>query len=179
MGRAEQGSPLAESRVRLADAGDAATIAALQRQVWQQAFSDVLPAEVVLADPVAHAASWEARLSQGGAVLLATEGSEPVGFAAVAAEPDGDLAGEIEVIYVVARWGRRGHGGRLLAAAADALRRVGATSGRWWLPEWDRASRRFAGIAGWSADGPARAFDTGAGELVEIRYSGSIDLVAV
>jgi hypothetical protein len=59
------------------------------------------------------------------------------------------------------------------------LRRVGATSGRWWLPETDRASRRFAATAGWSADGAARAFDTGAGELVEIRYFGSIDLVAV
>ena len=170
---------MAPSTVRRATALDAATIAELQLQVWQQAFSEVLPSEVVLADPTAHAASWEARLSRGGAVLLAIEGSEPVGFAAVAAAPDDELAGEIELIYVVPRWGRRGHGGRLLAAAAAELRRVGATSGRWWLPETDRASRRFATVAGWSADGAARAFDTGAGELVEIRYSGSIDLVAV
>ena len=77
---------MAPSTVRRATALDAATIAELQLQVWQQAFSDVLPSEVVLADPTAHAASWEARLSQGGAVLLATEGSEPVGFAAVAAD---------------------------------------------------------------------------------------------
>ena len=118
---------MAPSTVRRATALDAATIAELQLQVWQQAFSDVLPSEVVLADPTAHAASWEARLSRGGAVLLATEGSEPVGFAAVAAAPDDEMAGEIELIYVVPRWGRRGHGGRLLAAAAAELRRVGAT----------------------------------------------------
>lgn len=165
--------------MRRADAGDAATIAGLQIQVWQQAFSDLLPSEVMLSDPAAHAAAWEARLAQGGAVLLATEGTVPIGFAAVAPEPDGDLAGEIELLYVVPRWGRRGHGGRLLAGAADALRRLGATSGRWWVPETDNASRRFATVAGWSADGAHRAFDTGAGQLVEIRYSGGIDLVAV
>jgi GNAT superfamily N-acetyltransferase len=172
------GDQVAESRVRRADAGDAATIAGLQIQVWQQVFSEILPTEIVLTDAVAHTAIWAARLSHGGAVLLATEGAEPVGFAAVAAERDADRAGEIEVLYVVPRWGRRGHGGRLLAGAADALRRLGAASGRWWIPQTDTASARFATAAGWAADGAHRAFDTGGGRLVEVRYSGGIDLVA-
>ncbi len=174
---------MAESTVRRATAADAETIAALQIQVWQQAFADLLPAAVVMADPAAHATTWDARLRQGGPVLLAFEGPDPVGFAAVSAEVDDAnlLApiGEIEVLYVVPRWGRRGHGGRLLAAAATELRRLRATGAVWWLPETDRATAAFLTSAGWSADGVRRELDTGAEPIFEIRFSGTVDLVAV
>ncbi|HEY4990645.1 MAG TPA: GNAT family N-acetyltransferase, partial [Nakamurella sp.] len=110
---------MTESMVRRATASDDATIAGLQIQVWQQAFARLLPARVALTDPIAHAAAWDARLRQGGPVLLALEGPEPVGFAAMSTGPDERnllaTIGEIEVLYVVPRWGRRGHGGRLLA----------------------------------------------------------------
>ncbi|MGS0684101.1 N-acetyltransferase family protein [Nakamurella sp. GG22] len=174
---------MASSTVRRATALDAATIAGLQIQVWQQAFSDLLPAEVVLADPTAHAAVWDARLRQGGPVLIAHEGSEPVGFAAVSGEVDDHnlLApiGEIEVLYVVPRWGRRGHGGRLLAGAAAELRRLRATNATWWIPQTDKASAGFLTSAGWSADGLRRELDTGGEPIFEIRFSGGVDLVAV
>ncbi len=87
--------------------------------------------------------------------------------------------GEIEVLHVVPRWGRRGHGGRLLAGAAAELRRLGATSAQWWIPESDKASTTFLNRAGWSADGVRRELDTGAQPLFEVRFSGSVDLVAV
>jgi GNAT superfamily N-acetyltransferase len=174
---------VAESLVRRATAADAATIAALQIQVWQQAFAESLPAEVVFTDPLQHAGTWEARIKQGGPVLLAVEGAEPVGFAAVAADLDlhNLLApiGEIEVLYVVPRWGRRGHGGRLLAGAAAELRRRSATTARWWVPERDRATARFLTAAGWGPDGVRRELDTGAEPLFEVRYSGSTELIAV
>jgi len=174
---------VAPSTVRLATALDAATIADLQIQVWQQAFADLLPAAVVLADPTSHADVWESRLRQGGPVLLAQEGHEPVGFAAVSGEIDDHnlLApvGEIEVLYVVPRWGRRGHGGRLLAGAATELRRLRATSATWWIPQTDKASAAFLAAAGWSADGLRRELDTGAEPIFEIRFSGSVDLVAI
>jgi GNAT superfamily N-acetyltransferase len=116
-------------------------------------------------------------------VLLALEGSEPVGFAGVsAALDDRNLlapVGEIEVLYVLPRWGRRGHGGRLLAGSAAELRRLGASSARWWLPESDRATAGFLTRAGWSADGVRRELDTGAEPIFEVRYSGTVDLVAV
>jgi GNAT superfamily N-acetyltransferase len=174
---------VADSTVRRATAADAEAIAVLQIQVWQQAFAELLPTQVVLTDPVGHTATWDARLRQGGPVLLALEGAEPVGFAAVSfGLDDRNLlapVGEIEVLYVVPRWGRRGHGGRLLVAAAAELRRIGATSARWWLPESDKATARFLNGAGWSADGVRRELDTGAEPLFEVRYSGSVDLVAV
>lgn len=174
---------MAESQVRRATAADAATIAGLQIQVWQQAFAESLPAEVVFTDPLRHAETWDVRIRQGGPVLLATEGAEPVGFAAVSEEvDDGNLLapiGEIEVLYVVPRWGRRGHGGRLLAGAAAELRRRSATSAHWWIPESDKATTRFLAIAGWQPDGLRRELDTGGEPIFEIRYSGSTDLVVV
>jgi GNAT superfamily N-acetyltransferase len=172
-----------DSTILRATAADAAVLAELQIQVWQQAFADVLPAQVVMTDPVAHAETWDARLRQGGPVLLALEGTEPVGFAAVSfGLDDRNLlapVGEIEVLYVLPRWGRRGHGGRLLVGAAAELRRIGATMARWWLPESDTATASFLTGAGWSADGVRRELDTGAEPLFEIRYSGSVDLIAV
>ena len=174
---------MAVSTVRRATAADAATVATLQILVWQQAFADLLPARVVLTDPAQHTTTWDARLRQGGPVLLAFEGAEPVGFAAVSADLDGRnlLApiGEIEVLYVVPRWGRRGHGGRLLAGAAAEFRRLGATSAHWWVPSSDKATAAFLTRAGWSEDGVRRELDTGAEPLFELRYSGGTDLALI
>jgi GNAT superfamily N-acetyltransferase len=174
---------VAESTVRRATVADAEVIANMQIQTWQQAFAELLPAQVVMTDPLRHRELWETRLGQGGPALLALEGTEFVGFAAVSDRLDNAnlLApiGEIEVLYVLPRWGRRGHGGRLLAGAAAELRRAGATTAQWWIPESDKATRTFLMSAGWAADGVRRELDTGAEPLFEIRYSGGTDLVAV
>lgn len=174
---------MAPSIVRPATVDDAPAIARLQLAVWRQVFATVLPATALNTDPDAHAAAWADRIGQGGPVLLAQEGGEPVGFAAAATtvDPRNLLApvGEIEVLYVVPRWGRRGHGGRLLAAAATELRRLGATSGRWWIPQADSVTARFLTAAGWVEDGVRRELDTGAAPIVELRWSGTLDLVAV
>jgi L-amino acid N-acyltransferase YncA len=174
---------VADSTVRRATAADAAAIADIQIQVWQQAFAELLPTDVVFIDPVQHAATWDARLRLGGPVLVALEGPAAVGFAAVSGVLDDRnlLApvGEIEVLYVVPRWGRRGHGGRLLAGAAGELRRLGAASARYWIPASDKASTAFLGRAGWAADGVRRELDTGSEPLFEVRFSGAVDLVAV
>ena len=74
---------MADSLVRRANAADAEVIANLQIQTWQQAFAELLPAQVVLTDPMQHKELWQSRLDQGGPVLVATEGAEFVGFAAV------------------------------------------------------------------------------------------------
>lgn len=84
--------------------------------------------------------------------------------------------GEIGVLLVEPRWGRRGHGGRLLAAAAEALRAGGARYGLAWIPERDEASRRFYAKAGWAPDGSVRGLDTGVGTLREVRVTGSLEM---
>ena len=72
-------------------------------------------------------------------------------------------------VLVEPRWGRRGHASRLMAAAVDTARLDGMTRAISWIPEGDTVTREFLIGAGWGPDGLARALDTGAGELREIR----------
>lgn len=184
---------MAVAVIRRAEESEAGIVAGLQLAVWQQVYSELLPAAVLLADPAARTAAWAARISGGGPVLLGAEGIEPVGLAAVAGPPEtdpsdsdtatdssgGGRVGEIETLLVLPRWARRGHGGRLLAEAARALREGGADSGRWWAPEPDRSVERFLAGVSWFPDGARRVLDTGEGSLTEVRYAGPLDLVLI
>jgi GNAT superfamily N-acetyltransferase len=159
--------------VRPAGPLDAETVADLQLQLWQQAYADLLPPDVLATPATDLAERWAMRIAQDG-VWIADEGSTPVGFAAVAPED-----AEIEVLGVVPRWARRGHGGRLLAAAAEQIRSAGGGTGSWWALDTDRSISGFLTGVGWQRDGGRRAFDTGQRTLVELRWSGGLDLVAV
>src|SRR6478609_5585248 len=74
--------------MRPASVEDARLVAELQLLVWREAFAAVLPAAALNTDLDEHAGSWANRIAQGGPVLVAVEGGEPVGFAAVGAEVD-------------------------------------------------------------------------------------------
>ncbi len=196
---------MAIAAVRAAARSDVDEIARIQADTWAAAYAELVPASAIeqLRGPEAQA-TWAAAVDAGH-VLVATEGAWTVGFvAAAAAEPpthdieparrDQDAAlstssgrdaaaglgpevwGEIGALLVEPRWGRRGHGGRLLAVAADLLRSGGAIYGMAWVPEADEVSRRFYARAGWETDGAVRAFDTGAATLREVRLTGSLDL---
>ena len=86
-----------------------------------------------------------------------------------------ELVGTVELALVVVepRWGRRGHGSRLLAATVDHVLADGMTRGVSWIPESDEVTREFLISTGWAPDGLARALDTGAGELRQIRLQTS------
>jgi GNAT superfamily N-acetyltransferase len=172
---------MAIAAVRLAAPSDVGEIVRIQADTWQAAYASLVPAHAVAQLRGADAReAWTAAV-EGGRVHVATEGEWAVGFcaAAPATAPDAppDQAwGEIGTLLVEPRWGRRGHGGRLLAAAAEALRGAGATYGLAWVPEPDEASRRFYARAGWEPDGTVRALDTGSGTLREVRLTGSLEL---
>ena len=87
--------------------------------------------------------------------------------------------GTIDVLGVLPRWSRRGHGGRLIATAAGRLRDRGATVGAWWAPEDDDTISAFVAGIGWIAQGGRRLLDTGEGTIAEVRYRGSLDLVMI
>jgi GNAT superfamily N-acetyltransferase len=180
---------MAIAAVRAAAVSDVAEIVRIQAATWATAYAELVPQAAIdqLSSDAARAA-WE-QATGTGAVLVATEGSATVGFVAAgpAEAPENATAtdaptlspeswGEIAVLLVEPRWGRRGHGGRLLAEAAAALRGAGAVYGLAWVPEADEASRRFYARAGWEPDGAVRAFDTGEGTLREVRITGSLDL---
>jgi GNAT superfamily N-acetyltransferase len=184
---------MAIAEVRPAAAPDVDEIVRIQAGTWEAAYAELVPSTAIeqLRSAAARQA-WAAAVGAGDGhhVLVATEGEWTVGFcaAALATAPEGASApteptlgpeawAEIGALLVEPRWGRRGHGGRLLAAAAEALRGAGALYGLAWVPESDVASRRFYARAGWEPDGTVRVLDTGDGELREVRLTGSLDLL--
>ncbi|TKJ20131.1 GCN5 family acetyltransferase [Blastococcus sp. CCUG 61487] len=169
--------------VRPARADEAAAIARVQAIAWRTAYRATLPAEVLDTwDEAAAAEAWRAAVSSpptpGHLVLVALEKEELVGFTAFgpaeladgeASDPGAPMA-EIATLLVEPRWGRRGHGSRLLAAVVDMARSHGVVGLRTWLPESDRVSASFFESAGWEPDGWARTLDTGGAPLRELRW---------
>jgi GNAT superfamily N-acetyltransferase len=169
---------MADASVRPARAADAAELGRIQVETWRLGYADVLPSAVLTElSPELAAETWTAALTDPPSprhrVLVAQEGEWTVGFVAVA--PEDDRSVELGPLLVEPRWGRRGHGSRLLAAAIDTVRPDGVTRAVAWLPEADEVSRTFFGSAGWAADGAARVLDTGAGQLREIRIHVALD----
>src|SRR5690606_21697269 len=111
--------------------------------------------------------AWRHAVQYGPArVFVALEGDWTVGFCSLGPAPDEELADPdgtlppdaattvlVSALLVEPRWGRRGHGGRLLAVAAADARDRGATRGIAWVPEADSASLSFYRSAGWEPDG--------------------------
>ena len=172
---------MADVSVRPARPDDAAELGRIQLLTWRTAYASILPAAVLesLAEDAAAAAWREAIVAPPTPrhrVLVAQEQEWSVGFAAVGpaddlepGDPEPEATASVGPILVEPRWGRRGHGSRLLAAVVDHARADGLTRAVAWIPEDDAASREFLISAGWAPDGLARALDTGAGEVREIR----------
>ena len=62
-------------------------------------------------------------------------------------------------LLVEPRWGRRGHGSRLLAAARRPVARGRLQPAVAWAFDADAATRKFLTSAGWEPDGATRALD--------------------
>jgi GNAT superfamily N-acetyltransferase len=177
---------VADASVRSATVDDAAEIGRIQVETWRTAYAAILPAAVLESlSPDEAAAVWSAAVTAPPSprhhVLVALEKDWRVGFAAVGpaedlepVDPTPETTVVLTPILVEPRWGRRGHGSRLLAAAVDHARLDGMTRAITWIPEGDAATRAFLASAGWSPDGMTRALDTGAGELREIRLQTSL-----
>ncbi len=179
----------ADVSVRPARPGEAADIARVQALAWRTAYRSVLPPELLDTwDEEAAAQTWrtavESPPTPAHLVLVALEQETVVGFTAFgpAELADGEVAdpsgptSEISTLLVEPRWGRRGHGSRLLAAAVDLVRSQGVVRLRTWLPEADGVSAAFLESAGWEPDGWARTLDTGTTPLRELRWhTGLVD----
>ncbi|GAA4855084.1 GNAT family N-acetyltransferase [Saccharopolyspora cebuensis] len=181
---------MADADVRDATPSDAADIARLQLATWRTAYADLLPPSVVAElDVGAAEARWREAVDGPVTVLVAEEGGQPVGFAAGgpapaeesasadgSAPPDAGSVALVGTVLVEPRWGRRGHGGRLLVRLAQQLGRDGATRGIAWVAEADQATTSFFRGAGWAPDGTVRTLDAAGRPLRELRFSGPLDL---
>ena len=181
---------MALARVRAATAADARSLATVQRVTWRTAYSELLPAEVLdgLDTPQVQQA-WADTVEGGATVLIAMEGDHPVGFVVAGPAPASEVAAAngvlpsdaahtalVSTLLVEPRWGRRGHGGRLLAAAAAVLRDAGATRGIAWVPAEDPASLNFYRRIGWEPDGTVRTLDANGRAIREVRLTGPLNL---
>jgi GNAT superfamily N-acetyltransferase len=109
-----------------------------------------------------------------------------VGFAAsgpadaTALAPDenhnalGDHMVAVTELMVEPRWGRRGHGSRLLAAAVDHWRTDGFTEAVAWAFRDDAATVNFLTAAGWAPDGASRALDVDDLLVPQVRFRTSL-----
>ncbi|WP_067505057.1 GNAT family N-acetyltransferase [Actinoplanes sp. TFC3] len=164
--------------VRPARPEDAAEIARIQLTTWRSAYRRLFPAHVLASlDEGYLARGWseaiESAPSPRHRVLIAVEQAENaqtvVGFAAAGPADEQALAPEepplpdsvaaFTDLLVEPRWGRRGHGSRLLSATVDLWREDGFTSAVAWAYDADEAMKKFLGSAGWEPDGAARALD--------------------
>lgn len=173
----------AESSVRPASPADADEITRVQRIAWRTAYRTLLPAALLDDwDDEAVAVGWASSLrsppTPAHGVLVALEGSATVGFLAHGpaevtpedpASPDGPSA-EVTALLVEPRWGRRGHGSRLVAAAVDLLASTGVRRLQMWVPREDPVTSRFLESAGWAPDGWSRTLDAGTTTIHEHRW---------
>jgi len=180
---------MADATVRPAAPSDAAEIARIQLDTWRTAYADLLPATVLAGfDSDEAQRTWRQTIEQGPAqVFVAVESDWLVGFCAAGPSPEDETAGAdgapakdsatvtlVSTLLVEPRWGRRGHGGRLLAEAGAAMLATGSTRGIAWVPEPDKASLGFYDRAGWVADGTVRTLDAGGRPLREVRLTGTL-----
>lgn len=173
---------MADVSVRPARPADAERVARVQLSTWRTAYADLLPADALAVPEEQVAALWlravEVPPSAQHRLLVALERDELVGFVALAPAEDGDLdpatTGELTALLVEPRWGRRGHGSRLLAAAVDTWRPDGVRTAVLWAWERDAATRGFLSGAGWELDGAARGLDTGPRVQRQVRLHASL-----
>jgi GNAT superfamily N-acetyltransferase len=163
--------------IRPARPEDADEIARIQLATWRVAYRRILPKQVLdRLDETFLARQWRDAIAEPPSprhrVLVAFEQAEQsyrVGFAAsgpadeqaLAPDEQGLPAGTAAVtdLLIEPRWGRRGHGSRLLAATVDLWREDGFTAAVAWAYERDEALRKFLVSTGWEPDGAGRALD--------------------
>lgn len=165
--------------VRPARPDEAQEITRIQVATWQVAYRRMLPARALDQwDEQWISQRWRAAIEQpptpSHRVLVAIEQSARphlVGFTASgpaddqaaapqeSAPPRADDTAAVTELLVEPRWGRRGHGSRLLAASVDLWRSDGFTAAVAWVYEADVATRAFLTSAGWEPDGTTRALD--------------------
>lgn len=173
--------------VRVAEPGDSGEVARIQLATWQVAYRRVIPRAVLdRLDAEWLSARWREAIvsppTPEHRVLVAVEQVERptaneapqayrVGFAASGPADEAALAPDenhnalsdgvvaVTELLVEPRWGRRGHGSRLLAASVDHWRAAGYRTAVAWAFREDAATVKFLTSAGWAPDGAARALD--------------------
>lgn len=182
---------MADVSVGAAAPGDASEVTRVQAAAWRMAYADVLPSQLLATlDSASVTRVWldaiMAPPTPRHRLLVAREGPEVVGFAALGPASDLDLAGKHDAEFfdlcVDPDHAGAGHGSRLLNAAVDQLRDDGFRKAHAWVPghaeKQDDPLRAFLEASGWGASGAQRSLDLagdGARVFVQVRLHTSIE----
>ncbi len=185
---------MAHGFVRPARDADADQIARVQLSTWRTAYSRFIPRFAIDAmTPEWLTERWQAAITDPPSprhhVLVAYEQAAEthlVGFAAIGpadeaalapgeSPPDAATTAAITDLLVEPRWGRRGHGSRLLSAAVDLWRGDGLTHAVAWAYQEDVATVKFLGSTGWEPDGATRALDVEGVLVPQLRLHVSLE----
>ena len=177
---------MADVSVRPARPEDAERVARVQLSTWRTAYAEILPADALDVPEEQAAALWLGAVERPPTpehrLLVAMERAELVGFAASGPATDDGLdpttTVELLTLLVEPRWGRRGHGSRLVAASVEHWRGAGFSTAVAWAFERDAATRGFLTGSGWEPDGSARGLDTGARVQRQLRFHTDLREVA-
>jgi GNAT superfamily N-acetyltransferase len=182
----------AESFVRDARPPDAGAIARIQVDRWRTGYAGLVPGDVLaeLTSGEAEgrwAEKWAGSLagapSSRHRVLVAVGagdggGRVVAGFASFGPATDRDrwpaTDGELYELCVARDQAGRGHGSRLLNAAAATMAEDGFGTVSAWVLERDAPARRFLESAGWAADGARQELDMGT-RVPVIRLHAALD----
>ena len=168
--------------VRPARAEDAAEIARVQLLTWRTAYARLIPPHILdRLDKSWLTDRWLAAVENPPTarhhVLVAVEQSEPgasvVGFVAIGPADDdtaapgapddeerlADPPAAVTDLLVEPRFGRRGHGSRLVSAAMAHWTDEGFATAWMWAFSEDPATLSFLTSAGWDFDGRTRGLD--------------------
>lgn len=163
-----------EHTVRPAGPQDAAGIARVHVETWQQAYAGIVPESYLAAlDVEQRAAVWRRDLAPGSLVRVwvATAGDDVLGFASLGPSLDEDAdPGTLQVyaIYVEpGMWGSGAARDLLRSALEDVPPRVPVTL--WVFADNERA-RHFYRRHGFQPDGTERTQEIGGAELLQLRY---------
>jgi GNAT superfamily N-acetyltransferase len=154
--------------IRPGTADDAPGVARVQVETWQAAYAHALPADQLRALSLEESAERHRRWPPH---FVAEREGEIAGFVSVGASRDPGTDGELFAIYVhPTHWGT-GVGRALIEAGEEELRRLGHLEAILWVLDDNPRARRFYELAGWSADGSARAIHLFGFDIPEVRYA--------
>jgi len=138
--------------VRSARPEDAADLARIYIESWQDAYAGILPHAVLATMSVKrHTARWSALIRGGAAVLVAQDARHgAIGLASLGAARDSGLgfAGEIYTLYVDPAFTGHGAGRALMAGAFDQLKQRGLGSCAIWAHARNNACFFYEAMGG-------------------------------
>lgn len=177
---------MATGFVRPATEKDVDDIARIQLATWRIAYQGLMPQRVLeqIDEAWLREGWYEAVTSPPDPrcrVLIAIEQAAQdhhAGFLAMGLDDEDPTIAAITELLVEPRWGRRGHGSRLLAAAVDLWRGDGFDTARAWAFERDAPMTKFLTSAGWAPDGGTRSLDVDDLLVPQIRWHCSLEQLA-